>query len=820
MPPKKATPAAVDDSLKKVELTITDAKTLILALRATETDVCAKACEALEHFADASDRNKMELIQGGVLEPLVKLLASPTVALRQHASLCLCTLASTLEARLAMRKSGVPYLEPLLQLLAADQSAVCHENACLVLDRLCNEYASRVDIFKANALQNIVDLLSAPAPEVKRAAVRVLAKLLEEYDVRAAVINLDAFSPLVYLLDADYSEVQQSALTCLARCARNQENISLLVEMGLMERLIAFVMVKENRSSHVFALTALSGLLQEPGAVARLGTITPVGKDREPVPAPLALLVGLVAGTEEAVQISAMSCIARAAAAPANRAVLLEFKAEAALVPRLLSEDAKAPFSPQLVSAAARALAALAKSRPNAEVIGNLFGIHKLARLLSHEHEDVVVAALSALSVLVENVPSNRKILVETESVPKLLQLLLDSRAEAKAFVASCVSSLAQTEFSRASVKPAAVEGLVAALGSEDVPLLQEALRALAVLARDADVREKLLQDASALKLASGLLGHADANVVRAAALLVCACGDDAVCSQRLCELGTLIALHKLRNTAAPFGNVYVEAAYNRLFNTNLSAKYALTGVLDVHDHISDGFFDAGPLSVPPPPLQQLCSVPVDSSKPVLLINSFVPKAEPAPALLEPAHHEAKPKLSKAKTMAERAAQNASAAAADAKAAPAQAWSAPSDTALASLFAQVRSDLLNIEESATRAARLAMLVSERMGGPVPLDRVTDFDLEMAALKKSQRSNVLPIGLIKHGSYRSRALLFKALADQVDLPCSLRRAAYGRVFNIVHLPDPHVVDVLHAPGRLLPVSASPQLELFWEKHPAP
>lgn len=77
----------------------------------------------------AADKNRLELTANGILEPLVKLLSSPVLALRQQASLCLATLMSVFDARQTLRKTGVPFIEPLVQLLSADQSAIANENA-------------------------------------------------------------------------------------------------------------------------------------------------------------------------------------------------------------------------------------------------------------------------------------------------------------------------------------------------------------------------------------------------------------------------------------------------------------------------------------------------------------------------------------------------------------------------------------------------------------------------------------------------------------------------------------------------------------------
>ena len=86
-------------------------------------------------------------------------------------------------------------------------------------------------------------------------------------------------------------------------------------------------------------------------------------------------------------------------------------------------------------------------------------------------------------------------------------------------------------------------------------------------------------------------------------------------------------------------------------------------------------------------------------------------------------------------------------------------WAPPIDPALAHMVHQVRTEIHSIEHLEARVARLAMFVSEkyaacraamltrRMGGAVELRSVSDYDLDMANLKKGQASNVIPIGLV-------------------------------------------------------------------------
>ncbi|XP_050143084.1 serine/threonine-protein kinase EDR1-like isoform X1 [Malus sylvestris] len=108
--------------------------------------------------------------------------------------------------------------------------------------------------------------------------------------------------------------------------------------------------------------------------------------------------------------------------------------------------------------------------------------------------------------------------------------------------------------------------------------------------------------------------------------------------------------------------------------------------------------------------------------------------------------------------------------------------------------------------------RLAELVSERMGGPVKdanvvLARWMERSTE---LRTSMQTSVLPIGSITIGLSRHRALLFKVLADNIEMPCRLLKGVHytgaedGAV-NVIKLEDDRefLVDLMADPGTLVP-----------------
>ncbi|KAL8107282.1 hypothetical protein AgCh_023909 [Apium graveolens] len=107
---------------------------------------------------------------------------------------------------------------------------------------------------------------------------------------------------------------------------------------------------------------------------------------------------------------------------------------------------------------------------------------------------------------------------------------------------------------------------------------------------------------------------------------------------------------------------------------------------------------------------------------------------------------------------------------------------------------------------------IADIVVDRMGGPVSnademLKRWTSRGYE---LRNSLKSVIIPIGCLDVGLSRHRALLFKVLADRINLPCMLIKGSYytgtddGAV-NLIKIDDgsEYIIDLMGAPGTLIP-----------------
>ncbi|XP_008240167.1 PREDICTED: serine/threonine-protein kinase EDR1 isoform X2 [Prunus mume] len=112
--------------------------------------------------------------------------------------------------------------------------------------------------------------------------------------------------------------------------------------------------------------------------------------------------------------------------------------------------------------------------------------------------------------------------------------------------------------------------------------------------------------------------------------------------------------------------------------------------------------------------------------------------------------------------------------------------------------------------------KLALLVADYMGGPVadPDNMLRAWQSLSYNLKATIGSMVLPLGSLTIGLARHRALLFKALADSVSIPCRLVKGqqytgSNDVAMNFVKIDDgrEYIVDLMADPGTLIPSDAA-------------
>ncbi|XP_054797805.1 probable serine/threonine-protein kinase SIS8 [Prosopis cineraria] len=119
--------------------------------------------------------------------------------------------------------------------------------------------------------------------------------------------------------------------------------------------------------------------------------------------------------------------------------------------------------------------------------------------------------------------------------------------------------------------------------------------------------------------------------------------------------------------------------------------------------------------------------------------------------------------------------------------------------------------------------KLADIVVNRMGGPVgdPDEMLKKWSARSHELRDSLRTIVIPLGCLDVGLSRHRALLFKVMADRINVPCMLVKGSYytgtddGAV-NLIRSDDgsEYIIDLMGAPGTLIPAEVpSNQLQNY-------
>ncbi|KAF0309409.1 Armadillo repeat-containing protein 3 [Amphibalanus amphitrite] len=142
----------------------------------------------------------------------------------------------------------------------------------------------------------------------------------------------------------------------------------------------------------------------------------------------------------------------------------------------------------------------------------------------------------------------------------------------------------------------------------------------------------------------------------------------------------------------------------------------------------------------------------------------------------------------------------------------------PEDPRLAAYVSYVRQTVAPQDcASSSRRPSWHSLWRTVMGGTVSRDQLPTWSAErqLSELRRQRASNVLPVGEVSRGGLRCRALLFKFLADQINVPCTLTRGSFGKYWNSVFVTDrsrgapagayaEKVVDLIHQPGTLMTV----------------
>ncbi|XP_015708816.1 armadillo repeat-containing protein 3 isoform X4 [Coturnix japonica] len=800
--------------------------TVVLMLDSPEEEILAKACDAIYKYASKGDENKVTLLGLGAVQRLYKLISHENPVVRRNAIMIFGIMASNQDVKKLLRELNVT--SSLLSRLVPEEDVVIHEFATLCLAHMAVEYTTKAQIFEQGGLEPLISLLGSPDPDVTKNSVECIYLLVQDFQSRAAVCELNVIPPLLDLLKSEYPVIQLLALKTLEVISKDRETRIILGENQGLDHLLTILETEEFSDLHVEALAVLGNCLEDADTMQLIQQTGGLKK--------LLSFVGV--STVPDIQKNAAKAIARAACDSENRKILNEENVESCLINLLEIDDDGVKV------AASQAISAMCENVASKRAFG-LQGIPQLVQLLSSDDEEVKEAAVMALANLTTASQSNASAVAEAEGIKPLVETLNAERHGAIANAATVLTNMAMQEPLRLSIQSHGVMSvLTEPLRSTSSQVQSRAALTVAAFGCDADARSEL-RNAGGLEPLVELLHSKDREVRRNACWAVMVCASDELTAVELCRLGHCVLFNRAIdileeiNQSTARRNNFSEAALERLLDNNLSQKYSQMGYLSSSNVITDGFYDYGKIKpgVKLPSLEELSMQELTDRRAIIFVSTKTQEdvlaIEEKPrrvsyelATLSPLTSRRssreissvrKWKGKKEEEKLKEVAEILSEVQDEINLEDAQ-WQPPPDYMLMNYINDASKTILPLTTTREQVVALAQFVADKMGGAIERDELHNFswELHISEIEFELKSNVVPIGKVKKGTFCHRALLFKVIADRLGIGCSLVRGEYNRAWNEVKLvddspqgvtglllpPQEYIVDLMFVPGFLM------------------
>nr|XP_018668997.1 armadillo repeat-containing protein 3 isoform X4 [Ciona intestinalis] len=794
--------------------------TVVLMLKSDEEEVLAKACEAIYRFADKCEENKLMLLELGAMESLIRLINHEEKMVKRYACMAFGVMAGHADVRRYLRKTDA--IPSAIQLLG-DEDDVCNEFASLFLSHMSGDFSSKLSIGQSEGVEPLINLLASPDPDVQKNSLQAICNLVQDFQSRTAVRELGGIPSLLESLKSEYAVIQGLGLSTLASVTQDGESRAVVRENEGLELLVDFLGNKDYDDLHVHALSVLSNCLED---TESLDDIRSTGGLES------LLSFATEASTSPEVQANTARALSRAAKNVENGKILHEQEAEKTLITMTGSE------SDIVRIAACQAIATLSNNLAAKDAFGKSEGIPPLINLLSAENPMVREAATLALANLTLTNTNNANEVLTSGGVEQLLSLLQFNKESVVINSAACLINMAQDLTIRNDIfKRGIVASLTEPLKSKSPRVQSKIAQAVSTFVTGAEARSEICQHGGLEPLVQ-LVKSGDADVRRNASCALLLCCADPPTAAAISKLGGLEILQEINSSEQRCNNFSV-AAFEKLLDSNLPAKYSLTGRLASHNIITDGFYDAGQLRPESKffTLDEISKQEVNQKRPILLVNckatdvvkSQDDSSEKGSRVSSKASYTRRKKKDKEALMREEAERiRAEKEAIRLKALQIEqelqkqlaskdgVYHPPVDNVLQSYFDNVTKYILPMPSTREQIVALAQFVVDKMGGEIDRGKMSDFswELHIAELKYDLKSNIIPIGKIQYGIHYHRALLYKVLADKIGVPCSLVRGEYNRAWNEVTIaaslekgaarypPTRYIIDLMHDTGKLI------------------
>uniref|UniRef100_A0A3B3ZZF8 Uncharacterized protein n=1 Tax=Periophthalmus magnuspinnatus TaxID=409849 RepID=A0A3B3ZZF8_9GOBI len=512
--------------------------TVVLLLSSPEEDILIKACETIHAFADRGDENKLSLLGLGALKPLCQLITHSNKLVRRFAFMALA------EVKNALKNLNI--IPSIIEKLSPHEETVVHEFGTLCLASLSVDFVSKAVIFSNNGLPPVIQLLSSPDPDVVKNSLEIIFNQIQDYPSRSAIHELGGIPHLLAQLKSEFPVIQQLALKILQNITIDKDTRVTFREEQGFEKLIDVLKNKDLQDLHAASLHVVANCLNDSECFQLIHKGGGLAQ----------LMEFILSPTLPEIQANAVKCVARVAQSSENCNILHKQNVEKILVELLsVNDDRVKGATSQAVSAMSTNLASKENNLHNVMAVYEAGGHEPLVRLLTEECPETVANSAATLSNMAGQEDIRYSILSQN-ALPALVEPLKSKDSHVQISTALCVATLACDTASRTEFK-----------------------------------------NAGGLPPLVNLLDSKYKDVQKMGSLAVKACACDGPCAVEMCVLGALEKLQKI-NQSESQKTVFSEMAMMSLLNSNLPVKYSLMGFLSPTDHVKDGFYDAGKVTI------------------------------------------------------------------------------------------------------------------------------------------------------------------------------------------------------------------------------
>uniref|UniRef100_A0A8C5EJR4 EDR1/CTR1/ARMC3-like peptidase-like domain-containing protein n=1 Tax=Gouania willdenowi TaxID=441366 RepID=A0A8C5EJR4_GOUWI len=660
-------------------------------------------------------------------------------------------------------------LEPLCKIISHSNNLV-RRNAIMALGSMSTNGEVKNALKKLDVIPSLIEKLSNEEDVVVHEfSTLCLASLSVDYVSMAQIFESNGLPPVIQLLSSSDPDVQKNSLEIIFNLVQDYKSRQAVHEFGGMVPLLELLksdfpviqqLVLKVLQNLTMDLETRNTFRQEQGFEKLLEILS--NQDFSDLHSDVLLIVANCLCNSETIHslaedggLAKVMDFILLPSVPEIHSNAIKCISRSAQSCELLHEHGVEKVLVELLSvenvdvniSTCHAVAAMSLHQASKDTFRDLGGVAKLVESMSSESLHLKEAASAALSNLTHD-KNNSMTVFEVGGHTLLIKQLSCSCPKTVANSASTLCNMAeQVKIRRGIWSHGVMEALVEPLKSTDSQILLNSLQCLALLACDSEARVEF-QSAGGLPPLVDLLRSHHKDVLARACLAVVGIAIDEFPAVEMYKLGALELLEEI-NLSVNRRNKFSKLATTALLKSNLSVKYSLTGHLASTDIITHGFYDAGK------------------------VGNF-----------------AKKKKEKEEN---------------------EPVNVVEDVHLQKLIKDAKECILPLNDK-EQYVTLARLVSDTMGGAVDQEKLHEFPwlLHLSELKSHLQSNVVPIDLIKKAIYGERALLFKCLADQIGLSCTLVRAEYNRAFNEITLfdspdsplPRRYIVDLIHQPGTLL------------------